>query len=296
MHIDAQIPDDRESDLTLSVIVPTFNAQRDLPRLLESLDVSDELEVIFVDDGSTDDTRKLIEQFARGRSEIRSLFLDHIGPGAARSMGLRHARGRYVTFADADDQVDVQVLLRGCQEMELKDADVVIFAYEERPSVIQGRHDSRGFARVKTVSPARVLTGRAAIWGKIYRVSFLWSHEVDFEPLRSADDVLFSWEVAAARPRTLESSELAYFYFVHPHGQLTRDPRYFLDGVQSLKLLLEKSRRRGARARILAFYAWTSGTYHIVRKVPIRHRVEILRQSAVALIQGVRPSRRVFQP
>lgn len=288
------MPDDRELDLTLSVIVPTFNAHRDLPRLLESLDVSDELEIIFVDDGSTDDTRNLIEEFAQGRRGIQCLFLEHVGPGAARSLGMKSAQGRFIAFADADDQVDANVLLRGCREMELKDADVVIFAYEERHSATQARHDSRGFARVKTVSPARVLTSRAAIWGKIYRVSFLRSHGVDFEPLRSADDVLFSWEVAAARPRTLECAELAYTYFVHPHGQLTQDPRYFLDGVRSLKLLLVKSRHRGVPARIMALYAWTSGSYHILRKVPTRHKVEVLRQSTVALIQGVRPRRKAF--
>ena len=209
-------------------------------------------------------------------------------------MGMKHARGRYVTFADADDEVEVQTLVRGCHEADFKDAHVVIFAYAQRPSESERAHYSRGVHRVETVPSARVLTSRAAIWGKIYRTSFLRMHGVDFEPLRSADDVLFSWEVAAARPRTLESSDLAYFYFVHPHGQLTRDPRYFLDGVQSLKFLLVKSRHRGTPARILALYAWTSGTYHILRKVPTRHKVEVLGQSTVALIQGVLPSRRAF--
>jgi CDP-glycerol glycerophosphotransferase len=245
-----------------------------------------------VDDGSTDHTRRLLKDFAQGRPGIRCLFLEHVGPGAARSIGLKGARGRYVTFADADDEVNVQTLMRGCREADSRDADVVIFAYEKRPSKCEGRHDSRGTPLVERVSPSRVLTSRAAIWGKIYRTPFLRSHGVDFEPLRSADDVLFSWEVAAARPRTLESSDLAYFYFVHPHGQLTRDPQYFLDGVVSLRLLLERSRRRGTKARLLALYAWASGTYHILRKVPTRHRPEVLVKSSVALVRSARPSRK----
>lgn len=279
-------------DLTLSVIVPTFNAQHDLPRLLRSLAVSDDIEVIFVDDGSMDHTRRLLEDFAQGRSGIRCLYMEHVGPGAARSKGLKAARGRYVTFADADDEVNVQTLMRGCREADFRDADVVIFAYEQCSSTRVRRHGSRETLLFEAASSSRVLTSRAAIWGKIYRTSFLRSKGVDFKPLRSADDVLFSWEVAAARPRTLESSDLAYFYFVHPHGQLTRDPQYFLDGVKSLELLLVESRDRGASARMLALYAWTSGTFHILRKVPTRHRTEVLVKSSVALVQRARPSRK----
>lgn len=208
---------------------------------------------------------------------------------------MKYARGRYVTFADADDEVDIQMLVRGCREAEARDADVVIFAYEQRSSTRERTRESRGFSRFEPVSSARVLTSRAAIWGKIYRASFLRSHRIDFKPLRSADDVLFSWGVAAVHPKTLESSELAYSYFVHPHGQLTRDPQYFLDGIQSLRLLLAESRHRGAPARVLALYAWTTGTFHILRKVPIRYRVAVLAKSSVALIQGFLPSRRGFQ-
>ena len=247
-----------------------------------------------MDDGSTDDTRDLIEEFVRGRSQAQFLFLDHAGPGAARSVGMRRASGRYVTFADADDEVDVPKLVQGCQEAESANADVVIFDYETRPSSRGRVRSPREATRLKSVSPVRVLTSRAAIWGKIYRTAFIRSHNVDFMPIRSADDVLFTWEISASRPKTLESSHIAYRYFVHPHGQLTRDPQYFIDGVSSLALLLDKSRNRDGRARVLALFAWVSGTIHILRKVPVRDRVDVLARSGAALVRGIGPSQRGF--
>jgi glycosyltransferase involved in cell wall biosynthesis len=87
---------------SVSVIIPAYNAARFLPEALESVfsQTWPELEVIVVDDGSTDDTREMLKPYGE---RIQYLHKENGGPASARNLGLRHARGRFVAFLDADD-------------------------------------------------------------------------------------------------------------------------------------------------------------------------------------------------
>jgi glycosyltransferase involved in cell wall biosynthesis len=92
----------REQDSSISVVIPTFNRSILLARTLESLSRNGDarVEVIVVDDGSTDDTETVVNRFG---SKIRFLRQDHLGPGAARNLGWRAASGAYIAFLDSDD-------------------------------------------------------------------------------------------------------------------------------------------------------------------------------------------------
>lgn len=274
--------------MILTIIVPTFDAQDELPRLLASLEVPAGVEVVFVDDGSTDRTVGLLEAWCRDYPGARVLPLEHAGPGKARSVGLATASGRFVSFADSDDEVRVDILIRGAQAAAETGADVVLFGYEPVSSRGESVGDFEAEVRFRPCGSAQVLLGRAAIWGKVYRRDFLRLRQIDFEPLRSADDVLFSWEVASCRPKTLSSDAIAYRYFVHDHGQLTRDPQYFTDGVESLALLLRRRRGRDLYGRSLAAYAWISGTAHVIRKSIPSRRLRVAGKSGAALMSSFR--------
>jgi glycosyltransferase involved in cell wall biosynthesis len=275
----------------LTIIVPTFNAAEDLPRLLNSLSIDSSVEVIFADDGSTDRTQQILKDWCDEHPSARLLVLRHSGPGKARSAGLAAATGRYVTFADADDELSIDLLRRGSREADVTGAEVVIFSYEEvkapQSEWVRGEVD----VYFAPCGSAQVLLDRAAIWGKVFRRDFLRLRRIDFEPLRSADDVIFSWEVAASRPKTLHSKAVAYRYFTHEHAQLTRDPLYFVDGVESLAILLRQRRGRDLYSQVLAGYAWASGTVHILRKTRADARLQIVRGSVASLVRIVRDRR-----
>ncbi len=86
----------------VSVVVPTYNCGRFIEEALESAlgQTYRDLEVIVVDDGSTDDTRERVRRF---EPRVAYLFQPNAGEGAARNLGIRHSRGEYVAFLDADD-------------------------------------------------------------------------------------------------------------------------------------------------------------------------------------------------
>lgn len=93
--------------ITLSVIIPVYNAERYLRQCLDSVlsqDV-DGMEVVIVDDGSTDGSPAICRAYAEANSSVRYLRKDNGGVSSARNMGIVQARGKYITFVDSDDEV-----------------------------------------------------------------------------------------------------------------------------------------------------------------------------------------------
>ena len=91
----------------LSVIIPAYQAELTISKCIESiLRNTVELEVLVVDDGSRDRTGDIISQIAKNDIRVRTWTSANAGPGAAREFAMKHARGEYVTFVDADDYIE----------------------------------------------------------------------------------------------------------------------------------------------------------------------------------------------
>ncbi|HWM74680.1 MAG TPA: glycosyltransferase family 2 protein [Nocardioides sp.] len=97
----------RRTPPLVSVVVPVFNVAAYLPHCLESLLAQRrvELDIVVVDDGSTDESGAIADRYAAEESRVRVVHTDNHGLGAARNEGLRHIAGEYVGFADSDDVV-----------------------------------------------------------------------------------------------------------------------------------------------------------------------------------------------
>ena len=108
----------------ISVIIPTYNSERYIMDCLNSIFNSTytNYEVIIVDDGSNDNTINLIKNIKNRNIKIYSC--KHRGPGFARNVGIKHAKGKYIFFADSDDTINsdtFELLLN-----EVGDNDIVI--------------------------------------------------------------------------------------------------------------------------------------------------------------------------
>lgn len=92
----------------ISVIIPVYNAARYLRRCLDSLvgQTYRELEIICVNDGSTDESESILTEYAGCDSRVKVIHQENSGVSVARNNGLAAARGEFVTFADADDWVE----------------------------------------------------------------------------------------------------------------------------------------------------------------------------------------------
>lgn len=104
----------------VSVIVPAYNAASFIEETLESVLASTyrPLEVIVVDDGSTDNSREIITDFAKEHTEVRVVHQANAGPGAARNRAIRESKGIYILPVDADDKIHPKYIEEAVQVLE----------------------------------------------------------------------------------------------------------------------------------------------------------------------------------
>lgn len=112
-----------------SIIIPCYNAEKYLPDTLESArnQTERDIEIICVDNNSTDSTRSILEEAAEKDSRILVLEEERTGEGPARQKGFVAATGKWLYFLDADDLMESQLLEHAIARGESTDADLVIF-------------------------------------------------------------------------------------------------------------------------------------------------------------------------
>ncbi|MFG2077298.1 glycosyltransferase family 2 protein [Nonomuraea maritima] len=171
----------------LSVVVPFYNVEAYLTECLKSLAAQtvEDIEVILVDDGSVDGSRRLAEDFAARDSRFVLVGQRNLGPGQARNHGLRQARGAYLAFADGDDVVPpgaYEVLLASLAETG---SDLACGAVRR---LVDGELEEsilheKVFRRPKLcthITDKQVLIRDRTVWNKVYRRDFWDRHGLSF--------------------------------------------------------------------------------------------------------------------
>lgn len=119
--------------IVLTVVVPAYNVEGYLPKCIDSIlaqDLFDEIcEIIIVDDGSTDKSGKIADDYASSHANIKVIHQSNGGLSAARNAGISAARGKYIQFVDSDDYLEQRVLAQLVNKMEAEELDVLRFNY-----------------------------------------------------------------------------------------------------------------------------------------------------------------------
>jgi glycosyltransferase involved in cell wall biosynthesis len=183
-----------EASLRVSVIVPVFNPGPHIEQLITSLAAQtlprDQFEVLFVDDGSTDETPARLDQVAALRSYVTVLHEPNSGwPGRPRNVGIDRARGEYVLFVDHDDWLGPEALQRMTDFARANASDIVIGRYA-------GHHRGVAKALFTESRPAATLADTPLMDSltphKMFRTAFLNSHGLRFpEGKRRLEDHVF---------------------------------------------------------------------------------------------------------
>lgn len=200
----------------ISVIVPVYNVAAYLPECLQSILEQDyrELEVIVIDDGSTDDSGAICDAWAVRDSRIRVIHQKNGGAAAAKNAGLRAATGAYLSFVDSDDYLEPGAYSHMVSLLEAHDADVIQCAYRD---VYRDRREdhirSDGLAVIAAVDYLRLYTTDwtcALLWDKLYRRVIF--DDIFFEEGHKIDDEYFTYCGIMNAERIVCDARIVYNY------------------------------------------------------------------------------------
>ena len=207
----------------ISIIVPIYNVRAYLSRCVESVLANDtrDCELILVDDGSTDGSAQLCDQYAKEHPElIRVLHQANAGPGAARNTGIAAAKGEWFLFADSDDRLAPQALERLGRAIREEDADVISFQfYKER---LSGEHwlersgDTPTDCRFSLREQPEFLLSQPSCWLRLWHRSVFEDNHIQFPNVVWYEDVRTVTKLLAKARRIVNLPDPLYYYLDRP--------------------------------------------------------------------------------
>ena len=241
----------------LSVIIPAYNVERTLARCIESVLMQqvEGMEVIVVDDGSTDATPAVADRYA-GRRDMCIMHTANGGLSAARNAGLEHAAGRYVTFVDSDDYLMPGTYAPLLEMLESHPGyDIVEYSFD--------RDTPKG--RVAVRLPEREYTDMAEYWlgGEGFSHTYAWNKiyrrrlfgDVAFSEGRLFEDVYAMGDMWSFVHTLRTTSRGTYRYTYNPKGITVRaDARGWRDLLHG-HLGIVRSRRLASHPAFPNYYA-----------------------------------------
>ncbi|GHV06136.1 hypothetical protein AGMMS50229_10400 [Campylobacterota bacterium] len=210
----------------VSVVIPVYNTDRYLRKTLETLvDQSlREIEIIAVDDGSTDGSLKILREYAQNDSRITVLVQPNSGAAVARNNGLAHAQGEFVIFLDSDDYYDLDMLERMSARATQFDADlcvcgVVFFDDETGEEICKAMVKIEELGGLEVFSrvdiPKHILSIAIIGTARLCLREFLLAHKIEYQNLSRSEDVLFSIMTSALSERIVFVNEPFIHYRQH---------------------------------------------------------------------------------
>ena len=202
----------------ISVIVPVFNIENYVGRCIESLLNQDyaNMEIIVVNDGSTDGTGSIIDKFAKLDNRVVALHKKNGGVSSARNMALGIAGGDYIGFVDGDDMVDCDMYAFLIGNMLKYDADISVCGYR---NIYQDQNiNTNNTGKTKIFDNIQGIKSllednkfKPFMMNKLYRAELLKDIRLD-ETIRAGEDLLFNFHAFSKARRSVFVDEAKYNY------------------------------------------------------------------------------------
>ena len=201
----------------VSIIIPVYNVEKYLPQCLDSVlsQTFKDLEVLVVDDGSTDKSGRICDEYAAADSRIRVFHTENRGLSAARNYGLDRCNGEYVAFLDSDDWLEEKAIRLLVEAILSESADIAVCGHY----VEWIDHSEVGMASMSSRVPQGdqiirdYLHGNdigVQVWNKLYRVR-LFEH-IRFPVERLHEDIVTTYRLLDAARRLVRVPEPLIHY------------------------------------------------------------------------------------
>lgn len=209
----------------VSIIIPIYNPGEYFIKCLDSAvnQTLDDIEIICIDDGSSDQSLEILQDYAKNDSRLKIFHQKNSGAGSARNNGINKANGEFIVFLDSDDWIDKEMCEKLYHHAKKLDADLVLFDviwhhsdYDEFVSYFKDdkfKQDynsfvfNREFIKDKVMEPSL-----GVIWSKFYKTSFIKENNIEFSTYKIYNDVAFHFKSILLAKKIAFLPETLYHY------------------------------------------------------------------------------------
>lgn len=217
-------------DPLISIIVPVYNVEKYLPRCLDSLafQTLKEIEIILVDDGSTDNSGDLCDRYAEKDPRFHVIHQESAGLSAARNRGMEASRADWLMFVDSDDYVSPDFCLAPYTAARNQGADLVFFRrwrvtqHDIKLLRVRGSGSSGCKTRPEAISMLSLPGIGYAVWNKLYKKSLFSG--VRFPEGKGCEDLGTTYKTVLRASAVWYLDQPLYYHVQRP-GSITATPR-----------------------------------------------------------------------
>ena len=226
----------------VSIIIPVYNMEEYVKECFESIanQTYTNLEIIFVDDGSTDRSGELCDVFAQNDARVKVIHKQNGGVSNARNMGLEYASGEYIAFADPDDTMDIDMIQKLIDYIKKFDADAAFCRFhtdhikDGSLQYFQAIEDKVGNADHALMQMLTKLAYGTMVWNKLFKKELIYSGNdfVHFDSsLKCGEDELWLFEVI------LKANKVVYIPDELYNWRIRRGSTYHKNDVSDIKVM-----------------------------------------------------------
>ncbi len=207
----------------ISVIIPVYNVEKYLRECIDSVlnQTYKNYEIILVDDGSTDSSGRICDEYAEKNDKITVVHKKNSGPSKTRNVGLTNAKGEYIYFLDSDDYLDLNAFEKLMYVAEKENADIVFFDGHSFADPEDAFDTKQGYLRkneYKTDTGYSVLTElnknkdfHCAIYLMLIKKELLLKNDINFlESAYCSEDMLFTYQLYCVAKKVAQCHEILY--------------------------------------------------------------------------------------
>lgn len=256
--------------IKVSVIVPIYNSEKYLRTCLNSIihQTLKEIEIILVDDGSTDNSSEIYNEYLKNDNRIIVIKQTNQKQGAARNRGIEIAKGKYIGFVDADDYIDLNFFEELYNTAEKYDSDMAIASLIKVSNQKQKYKWKFKTKQVLINDYDKFITGyqikNAAPYNKIYRKSFIEKNKIRFKENVFYEDGPFSIKAIHFANKIITVPGISYYYIKNPTSTVNskQTEKHLNDALNAKKEILDFVRKHNFKLPQNAFH-YTKKIYKI---------------------------------
>lgn len=254
----------------ISVVIPIHNASKYLKECLESVITQSykEIEIICVDDGSTDNSINIIKGLSKKDSRIHLISQQKQGVSVARNNGISRSKGKFIAFLDADDTFEPECIKKACDLITKDKSDIVVFG--TRTICGQDKAVRWDFDTIKKLSDGELDANNFSIsvsllhniWDKLYRRDFLVRNNIQF-PIgyKIGEDGIFCIECYLNNAKFSYLPECLYNYRIHQASVVHASEQNIIHQIEAFNYLerLDLYKQQPANIKSIIFGKYLSG-------------------------------------